>query len=120
MPFGLLTRAFTPREGDVALPRSGRRTLFRLEAGPRRDPQSHSVAKWTYTQLDGWQRAGIVALVWCDGFDRAAVRETRRRLARRAEELEASAEAARRDGHRLAAVPTAAGADDGPPQQLAA
>jgi hypothetical protein len=112
MPFGLFRRSFTPTAGSLALPRNGRRTLFRLEQGPRRDPQSHSVAKWIYTQLDGWQRVGIVALVWCDGFSDAAVRETRRRLARRAEQLEASAEAERGHDHRLTVVPPPAAGDD--------
>ena len=92
MAFRLPRRAFMPREGSFALPPDGQRTLYRVESGPRYDPQSHSVVRWIYSQTHGWRRDGVAAVVWCDGFDRAAVRDTLARLARRAADLE-------RDGH---------------------
>ena len=86
---------FLPRARRIALPLTGRTTLFRVEYGQRSGQLCLMLAKWRWTRWSGWQRARVVDHVWVPADDAVALGAERARLAALAEEIEDAADDAR-------------------------
>jgi hypothetical protein len=92
---------FLPREGRKELPKTGRKTLFRVEYGNGEEQLCLMIARWDYARSSGWRRAAVVEHAWVDADDAVAIGEQRARLTALAEELEEQLDDARLGGEQV-------------------
>jgi hypothetical protein len=88
---------FLPREGRKELPKTGRKTLVRVEYGSSGSRLCLMLARWDYT-AEGWHRGRVLEHAWEASDDEVAIGEQRGRLMGRAESLEEDFDDARLAG----------------------